>query len=224
MPARLSPRAAIIALAAIALTGAGVFAVSQLGEPVAETTFATGHEHGGGSAGQSAAVTPEQQQRADLLVASTAAALAPYAEVTAAEASGYRWIGDDGGDYRHYVRGDYLLDGSELDPERIESLVYRVRPDGSEELVSGMYILNPGTAADEAPDVAGPLAPWHEHTNLCFDRTGSIAGTNDAGACPDGSFNVGTPPMLHVWVVDNPDGPFAAIDENGIVSLDHAHG
>jgi hypothetical protein len=144
--------------------------------------------------------------------------------VTAAEASGYRWIGDDGGDYRHYVRGDYLLDDTELDPEHIESLVFRVRPDGRQELVSGMYILSPGTAPDEAPDVAGALAPWHEHTNLCFDRTGSIAGTNDAGACPSGSFNVGTPPMLHVWVVDNPDGPFAAIDENGIVSLDHAHG
>jgi hypothetical protein len=29
--------------------------------------------------------------------------------------------------------------------------------------------------------------------------------------------------MLHVWVVPNPDGPFAAVDENGIVSADHAH-
>jgi hypothetical protein len=129
-------------------------------------------------------------------------------------------VGDDGGDYRHYVRGDYLIDDSELDPDRIESLVYRVEGD-SLQLVSGMYILNPGTT--DPPDVAGPLASWHTHTNLCFDAHGSIAGTNDSGSCPSGSFNVGTPPMLHVWVVPNPDGPFAAVDENGIVSSDHAH-
>ena len=72
-----------------------------------------------------------------------------------------------------------------------------------------------GTTAQ--PDVGGALTPWHVHTNLCFDRSG-IAGTDDDGSCPPGSVNVGTPPMLHVWVAPNPDGPFAAIDENGIVA------
>ncbi|CAN5305984.1 hypothetical protein BH09ACT5_BH09ACT5_00020 [soil metagenome] len=226
MPARLSPRAAAAALAVIVLAGASAVTLAVLRGPVAGTTFATAHDHGTSAAGEAGApaASPEQEARAEQLVVQTSAAIAQYADVAAAEASGYRWIGGESGEYRHYVRADYLLDDSELDPSRIESLVYRLRADGSEELVSGMYILRPGTTAAEAPDVGGALTPWHEHTNLCFDRTGSIAGTNDSGACPAGSVNVGTPPMLHVWVVENPDGPFAAVDENGIVTADHTHG
>ena len=215
MPAaRLSPRAAVLALLAIVLTGAAVVLFALTRPPVETGTFASGHEHGSTAAEPSAVDLARENE----LVASTKAAIAQYSDVTVAEASGYRWIGDDGGQYRHYVRGAYLLDDGELDPDRIESLVYRVGADGSEELVSGMYILDPGTTLAEAPDVG--LAPWHVHTNLCFDG-GGIAGTDDDGACPEGSVNVRTPPMLHVWVVDNPDGPFAAIDENGIVSADH---
>lgn len=220
MPSRLSPRAALLALAVIATAGAGIAAFAATHTPTNSPTFATGHDHGSG-APAGAAPTAAERARAAELVAATEAAIAPFADMTAAEASGYRWIGDDGGEYRHYVRSAYLLDDGVLDPARIESLVYRQGEGGALELVSGMYILPPGTSVEEAPEVGGPLTPWHVHTNLCFETSGTIAGTDDDGSCPAGSFNVGTPPMLHVWVVDNPDGPFAAIDENGIVAAEH---
>jgi hypothetical protein len=31
-----------------------------------------------------------------------------------------------------------------------------------------------------------------------------------SGACPKGSTNKTTPLMLHVWLIDNPEGPFAS--------------
>ena len=238
---RLRLRWAAVALASIAVAGAGVVAVgSAVRAP--GVSVASEHEHGGtdaepghalsdadsGAAHDHAsrddtAASEADRARAAAIVASTTAATAQFADVATAEAAGYRWIGDglEGGQYRHYVQPEYLLDDLEMDPAHVESLVYRVGSDGALELASGMYILQPGTTVEDAPDVAGDLTEWHIHTNLCWSR-GGIAGTNDSGTCPAGSINAVTPPMLHVWVIDNPDGPFAAIDENGIVSA-HAH-
>jgi len=72
-----------------------------------------------------------------------------------------------------------------------------------------MYIAH--RIGQPGPDIGGPLTLWHAHSNLCFNaRTNIIdAFTDAAGNCPAGSFNSGTPEMLHVWVVDNPNGPFS---------------
>jgi hypothetical protein len=153
------------------------------------------------------------------MVAATAAAIARYADPSDAVSAGYVWIGDGqpAGGFRHFVNAQYLVDGAVLDPARIESLVYRTAANGSLELVSGMYILRPGATTADVPDVAGDLAVWHQHTDLCFTRDGLISGVTGSGACPPGSINADTPPMLHVWIVDNPDGPFAAIEGAGHV-------
>jgi len=221
---RLSWRTATIVLAVIAMLGLGAAAFASTHGGVATGLLAAdGHSahaggaHDGAAHGSATPLTAPEQQ----LIAATTAALAPFADVTAAEAAGYRWIGDGttGGQYRHYVQPSYLLDDDVLDAQHVESLVYETQPDGALRLVSGMYILPPGDTIADAPTVG----TWHIHTNLCWGRDGTIAGTNDTGACPAGSFNTVTPPMLHVWVVDSPAGPFAAIDENGEVSATHDH-
>src|SRR6266852_4670050 len=63
------------------------------------------------------------------------------------------------------------------------------------------------------------LAIMH-YDNLCFDRTTGVivAFAHDSssdrgdksGTCPRGSSNRSTPEMLHVWIIDNPGGPFDA--------------
>jgi hypothetical protein len=171
-----------------------------------------GHEHSSGNATTS--VTAEQRARADALIAGTKRELRRYADVAAAEAASYRWIGDGAGagSYRHYVNAAALRDPVVLDPAHVESLVYRNEPGGGLTLVSAMYILPPGTTMAEVPDVAGELSRWHEHTDLCWRADGTIAGTVGPVGCPSGSTALGTPPMLHVWTVDNPAGPFAGID------------
>ena len=211
------PRAlalALIALLALLAALAIVFAVTRAPAPQAA---AAGHDHG------TAPTTSTEQAQAAQLVAITAAGIGKYSDVATAEAAGYRWIGDGttGGQYRHYVNGDYLLDDNVLDPDKVESLVYKAAASGALQLVSAMYILPPGMTLDEAPAVAGGAASWHIHTNLCWSTSGQIVGTNDSGSCPAASYNLPTPPMLHVWIVDNPLGPFAAIDENGEVSATH---
>jgi hypothetical protein len=214
--ARLSPRAAGAAIAVIALAGAAAtgFALTRPDDQTPPTTLSTSHGHGDGSP---AAVTPADEERAEQLIAATSAGISGYADAAAAEAAGYRWIGDgaDAGQFRHFVQPIFLLDPDILDPNEAESLVYRTEADGSLTLVSAMYILPPGSTLDDAPDVAGDLARWHDHTDLCWSSDGTLSSTDPEGLCPDGSAPRATPPMLHVWIVDNPEGPFAGIDVHG---------
>jgi hypothetical protein len=68
--------------------------------------------------------------------------------------------------------------------------------------------------------VGGPLTVWHQHSNICFDDVTGIAvafvddpsasASEKSGSCPRGSTHKTTPQMLHVWLIDNPDGPFAS--------------
>ena len=90
------------------------------------------------------------------------------------EAAGYAWIGDGrrAGGYEHFVQQDYMTDGRELDPDHIESIVLQRQADGSERVVTAMYILERGKTMADVPDVAGPLTTWHDHQNLCWDANG----------------------------------------------------
>ncbi len=109
-----------------------------------------------------------------------------------------------------------MSDGAELDPTRIESLVFENTAEGPM-LVSAMYILETGTTMAEVPEVAGDLTAWHDHQNLCWDESGTrLAGVSaDGKTCrPAGELRV-TPPMLHVWLSDNACGPFAGIEGHG---------
>jgi hypothetical protein len=55
------------------------------------------------------------------------------------------------------------------------------------------------------------------HTDLCWTiRNGkpAVAGvTNENGSCPPGSIaGLVKKPMVHVWIVPHPCGPFAAVE------------
>ncbi len=157
--------------------------------------------------------TDEQLAAARQLVADTRAALAAYSEVAAAEAAGFVSIGDARSGVEHFINREHLQDESVLEPNEVESLVYRVEPDGGRQLISAMYILPPGSTMDDVPDVAGNLTVWHGHDNLCWDSTGTrIAGVVVNGRCRPGGTQGQATPMLHVWVVPNDCGPFAGTD------------
>ena len=158
---------------------------------------------------------PTEEQLADArrLVAETEAALVAYADVAAAEADGYVSIGDARSGVEHFINREHLQDEGVLDPNEVESLVYRVGSDGGRELISAMYILPPGSTMDDVPDVAGNLTVWHGHDNLCWDGSGTrIAGIVVNGRCRPGGTQGQATPMLHVWVVPNECGPFAGTD------------
>jgi hypothetical protein len=165
-----------------------------------------------------AGASPAHLEAATTLVRTTRAAVAGrFTGEASVVAAGYRSIGDGArlGRYEHFVHAAYLADGRELDPERVESIVME-GPPGAKRVVSAMYILEPGRTLADAPDVAGPLASWHDHQNLCWADTGiRLAGVLVGGRCvPGGTFHP-TPPMLHVWLDDHPCGPFAGIEGHG---------
>jgi hypothetical protein len=166
-------------------------------------------------------VSPAQQARAEQLIRDTLRDTKKYADPKAAYADGYRSIGDASTGDEHYVKWAYSDDGHILDAKRPESLVYE-RKNGKPFLAAAMYSLPPGSTFADVPDVGGPLTQWHVHNDLCLrDDPGdplakvvsSITGVN--GQCPPGSSKLGAAPMLHVWVVPNACGPFAALEGIG---------
>jgi hypothetical protein len=166
-------------------------------------------------------VTPAEQARAEQLIRDTLRDTKKYASPSAAYADGYRSIGDASTGDEHYVKWAYANDGHILDSKRPESLVYE-RKNGKQFLAAAMYSLPPGSTFADVPDVGGPLTQWHVHDDLCLADNpsdplqkvvSSITGIN--GKCPPGSSKLGAAPMLHVWVVPNPCGPFAALEGIG---------
>jgi hypothetical protein len=159
-------------------------------------------------------LTAAQRAIAVGLIDGVKAAMTAFPNVAAVEAAGYVSIKDGGVDgYEHYVNWSYLTDGIEMNPAKIESIVVKKSADGSKTIVSGMYILNIGKTMANVPTLAGELTTWHDHQNLCFSGT-TLVGLAVNGVCAQGTL-LPTPPMLHVWLIDHPCGPFAGIESHG---------
>ncbi len=180
---------------------------------------ATGHVHAAGASAvislDDPRVTPEQRAAAQALIDTTRAGMAAFPDVGALTAAGYLSIGDGVTGYEHFVNWAYLSDDAVLDPNRIESIVAQVGADGSRQIVSAMYILPLGQTMADVPDIAGPLTTWHDHQDLCWSPDGKVVGRFRDGACQPAGTLAPTPPMLHVWMVENPCGPFAGIEGHG---------
>jgi hypothetical protein len=158
-----------------------------------------------------AAPTVSQQHAAVRLVDTSWKDTKKYQSLATARAAGYRPITPSGLPVVHYVNPAYylatVLGGHVLNLTDPQSLVYANTPRGAV-LVAAMYITAPGGAT---PQPGGCLTQWHVHTNLCLARGLGVVGIVGPGhsACPPGSLNRVTPPMMHVWFVPIPGGPTA---------------
>ena len=104
-----------------------------------------------------------------------------------------------------------MSDGQVLDADRPKSLAYQ-NTGGQKKLVAAMYMAEPGTTLDTTPEIGGALTQWHIHDDLCFGPNGSVAGLTKAdGTCAPPLVKPEPVPMIHVWIVPNPCGPFAAL-------------
>ncbi len=163
-------------------------------------------------------VTPAEQHRAEQLLRTTIVDLKKYIDPSAAMAAGYRSIGDAATGDEHFVNWSTVDDGHILDPARPESLVYEYRG-GKQQIAAAMFMLPFGSRFTDAPDVGGALTQWHVHADLCLTNS-TVQKTLSGlvaidGVCPSGSSKAGNTPMLHVWVVPNACGPFAALEGVG---------
>jgi hypothetical protein len=160
----------------------------------------TVHDHG-----PSIAVTAAELEGAARLVAETRAAATRFENLEATRSLGYYQVAPPRNGLAHYLHAGYTRDGRILDPERPESLIYLRMPDGSWELVGVMYRMP--SPDQPGPRVGGALTAWHAHDNLCT-ANGRVVGTTTNGRCATGTAGR-TPEMLHVWLVENPDGIFS---------------
>jgi hypothetical protein len=221
------------------------------GRGAAGEESAAGHEHAGHEAAAVAptpydptkpidlggveGVTPEQQAAAENLIAITLWRLPQWSDPKVAEAAGFHSIGDGFTGYEHLIQWDWINDGAILDPERPESLVYRVDRDGTRTLEAAMYMLPQGETLDTVPELGGKLTQWHIHDDLCFTpgEAPKVRGVTGVGqGCPAGLVKLDPVPMIHVWIVPHRCGPFAALEGVGGGQIkegeerlcDHAHG
>jgi hypothetical protein len=162
-------------------------------------------------------VTPEQQAAADRLVADTRRGIAPYQDVRAALAAGYRAGAPDGSGTAHY--GSSHASANPLDARHPAALVYAFTKHGPV-LLGAMYQMP--KQGVPGPDIGGALTPWHYHTNVCFSLPGfMISGLSTPfGECPPGSVRITSADQLHVWTAPNPNGPFGDLDEAWVRKLD----
>jgi hypothetical protein len=121
------------------------------------------------------------------------------------------------GPQRHLRNKANQRDGRILDPARPELLVYGV--DGQRQVLLGV-VYQMEKAGEPGPAVGGQLTNWHAH-NVCVAVTPPGFGlVSPFGGCPLGAVAVTIPEMMHVWVVDNPGGPFAEnLDDDWVRAL-----
>jgi hypothetical protein len=176
--------------------------------------------------------TPEQQAFAENLVASTLNILPMWSDPDYALAHGFFSIGDGLTGTEHFINEEFQHDDYYLNPARPESLVWDTS-DGGRRLVAAMYMLDQGEALEDVPNYGGSLMQFHIHNNLCFTTEGHVAGLTDSdGNCPGGLLHPEPTPMIHVWLENQPCGPFAALEGIGggqiadgeAVNCDHVHG
>ena len=195
------------------VSGAGVW-VEALAHPDAR------HVHAGALLQATNAVpTSEQQDAATKLYEQTATSIAPYADWHVAWAAGYRPAGSTDMPSTHWFNKAYEK-GPVMDPQHPQGLVYANTHHGPV-LLGAMFQM--ARIGDFGPDPGGPLTAWHQHENICFSVIGlEFSFMTPYGTCPIGAIDVTAPAMLHVWIVDNPQGgPYAVdIDPAVVAALD----
>lgn len=179
-------------------------------------------------------VSAQEQAAAENILRTTITSLQKWGSYDAAIKDGFISIGDNITGEDHVVHWDWINDGHTFDPQRPESLVYKVNfKTGKRKLEAAMYFLDDTFTLDNTPNTYGKLMQFHSHNDLCFVFGASphLSGIADAqGKCEKGSQHL-LNPMAHVWVRPNACGPFAALQgigggntKNGTHDCDHAHG
>jgi hypothetical protein len=119
-------------------------------------------------------------------------------------ADGYRAI-----DSYHYRNDEFMLDEHVLDPDRPEVLMYYATPPDGEQRFAGFMFYAKNREA-RGPQIGGPRTIWHYHSWLrpqCVVDGLSVNWSVD-GKCARGVPSQYSGEMMHVWLVDHPQGPF----------------
>ncbi len=206
--------------------------VSVTAEPAA-VGHSGGHEHEHDHAARAQAgvimrpqadhhPTAEQVAAAQALADATRQAAQRFARLEDAIAAGFTLPPGGTGPDVHMENKANRSDGRVLDPEHPETLVYAI-DGGRATLLGVVYVME--QAGVPGPQPGGPITRWHAH-NICLTLLPPGFGiVSPFGSCPALSVNLTVPEMMHVWIVDNPNGPFAeGLDKEWVRAYHAEHG
>ena len=120
-------------------------------------------------------------------------------------ADGFQLMADD---RRHYENRAFILDDRVLDPERPEFLMYYGTPSGKKLAGFMFYTASP---LSRGPQIGGSDTIWHFHVwtrPVCMLDGLVSVGASQEGRCAQGEPYHRSPEMIHVWLLDHPEGPF----------------
>jgi len=169
------------------------------------------HVHAGAVLQSTNAVaTPEQVAAAARIYDQTRLAILPFEDWHAALAAGYRPQGSQALPSTHWINQAYVKSGAVMDLRHPQGLVYANTRHGPV-LLGAMFQMR--SLGQFGPDPGGPLTAWHQHENICIAPLGlEFSLMTPFAVCPLGAIDISVPPMLHVWIVDNPAGGRFAVD------------
>lgn len=153
------------------------------------------------------AATGAAAQDTSAFLAAARRGAAPFGELGAAIAAGYRPVGPETPTMgRHWVHPGLLL-AARVDPERPAILSYATIA-GRPTLVGVAYALPSGALVPQGP---APRDAWHVHDGTVMDEAVKL--DHSAHAAPD-TVDAGLA-VLHAWLfVPNPAGMFAPDNRN----------
>ena len=121
--------------------------------------------------------------------------------------AGFRLIFQD---KTHYANEEFFLDDVQLDPNRPEVLMYYNTAKGQKLAGYMFYVENRG---DRGVQRSGPLSVWHYHwwpKTFCMLKGLLPVGIPDeSGRCERGQPHDTSPEMIHLWLIEHPQGRFA---------------
>jgi hypothetical protein len=159
-------------------------------------------------------VTAAQRLVLDRQLAAAKKATAKYQDIDVAKADGYFQV-------TQFIPGlglhlaNLRIPTSTFDPSKPQVLLYEPDSKGNLVLVGVAYEF---LHTNDTPPAgfAGGSDVWHYHTNLCFQRGGSVTIARDDAACKAVgglAFQRQTAWLLHAWIwKTNPDGVFTEVN------------
>jgi hypothetical protein len=171
--------------------------------------------------------TEKQKLAADLFYQEVVESLRRqgWFDVEKASASGY--LLDYERDSTHYENAQFLFDGEVLNPKKPEYLMFYETSQGIK-LVGAMFIIE--SLTEHGEQFGGQETTWHFHDygkGVCapVDIPKHLVDKYKVSkqGCEKGYLMKRSTEMLHVWVVEHPEGRYAtnmAIDESFILAVD----
>jgi hypothetical protein len=226
-------------MAGSAAAGAPAAADGSMAHMSGDMSDMSGHMH-------MTTLSPEKEgdrRKADALVASAKAAMAPYQDYHKALADGYEiFLPNIPQPQYHFTKNLYGLEARvHFDPGKPTSLLYTKTGDGGYALVGAMYTDRVDASEEELNErIPLSIARWHQHINFCKAPEGQKAGyfgpdakfglrgsitTKDACEAAGGVFY----PHIFGWMVHvypyekDPKGIWSTDDDqHGHDNMDHS--